>query len=144
MRRGNGPIPPLHMSVTIRWYSTGLDLNVQEHEALELPAALKLVDRYFSNLGRQFESGEANLAATQFGFCRGKDDFVEICLFSEEQIWVTVEHPLPLPASRWKRLLAPSQFHCKVSLGSREDVKRHVSWYFTLDLAGFRERLVAA
>jgi len=104
------------MPTRIRWYSMSRDLKPVDHEPVDLPEALAVVDRYFGQLRSTYASGEDALASTMFGFARAKDDFLELCLNGVSEISVRVE--LPRPGHRTRRHGASqgagaARTHCK-------------------------------
>src|SRR6267378_6395844 len=65
---------------TVSWYAMTPDLKTAERGPLDLAAAMAVIDDYLARLKPRYESGEAALAETMFGFSRGPNDVIEICL----------------------------------------------------------------
>src|SRR5262247_3713608 len=91
----------------ISWYTIAPDLKLSERGAIDLNAALHVIDDYFARLRPKYESAEAALAETMFGFSRDSHDFIEVCLHSASQISLTVELPGSPTAGWLARLRGP-------------------------------------
>jgi hypothetical protein len=127
------------MPSRIRWYSMTRDLKPVDHEPVDLPEALSLIDRYFGQLRSTYASGEEALAATMFGFARAKDDFLELCLNGVSEISVRVELPRPGGGGLLAKLRGAPKY--EETLTSRESVAKRVEQYFSLSAAEFQTKL---
>ena len=126
---------------TITWYAMTGGLKAQERGPIDLPAALAVIDQYFTRLRPTYDNGEAALAETMFGFSRARNDFVEICLHTPEKISFTIELP-PSPTGGLFAKLRGSFRHERI-LDSRDVLKRHVTAYFTLAPEQFKAHVQA-
>lgn len=120
----------------IRWYSTNADLAAEDRGEIALPAALDTVDRYFQTLRPNYASGEEALAATMFSFGRADDDFIEICLHAADRTSLRIE--LPRPG------FMRSGYQAEMELASKDEVRRYVDAYFTMDCEQFRAHVEQA
>ena len=118
------------MSSTIPWYSLDRDLKTENHDPVDLPGALAVVDRYFAQLRPHYASGEEALAATMFGFRRAPDDLLELCLHTPSQISLRVELPRSTGGGFLARLRG--RFRFEEQLPGRSSVAQRVEQYFTL------------
>ena len=125
----------------ITWYAIGSDLRPSERGPVGLEAALKVIDDYFARLKPQYETGEAALAETMFGFSRSSNDFIEICLHTPREISFRVE----MPSSPMGGLLAKlrGSFRREWTLDSVDSLRRHVTAYFTLTPEQFKAQVEA-
>jgi hypothetical protein len=127
------------MTSRIPWYSIGRDLKPVDHEPVDLPEAVALVDRYFGQLRSTYASGEEALAATVFGFARAKNDFLEVCLNGVADISVRVESPRQAGGGFIAKLRGTLKH--EETLTGRESVVRRVEQYFVLSAAEFQAKL---
>lgn len=125
----------------INWYAMTPDLKAQERGPIELSAALTVIDQYFASLKPKYDSGEAALAETMFGFSRAPNDFIEICLHTPKEISFAVELP-PSPTGGLFAKLRGS-FRRECTLDSRDSLRRHVTVYFTLAPEQFKAHVQA-
>ena len=111
----------------ITWYSLNNRLAVEEHEAVGLDEALKIVDRYLAAANQDFKMAEDALAATTLGFSRSKSDFIEICVHGPAMISYKFEMSDP-NASWFRRLFAG--FEHNEELHSRAELIEKVTEFF--------------
>ncbi len=114
-------------------------MEAEERGIVDLHEALKIVDRYLAAGGQAYETGEAALAATLFGFSRSKSEFIEICVHGPTQISCTFE--ASDPDASWFRKLFKGVFQREMELHSREELLRKVEEFFTTPIQEIKRRL---
>ena len=123
----------------IRWYGMTSDLKTEEHEPIALAQALQIVDEHFAHADEKFESAEAALAATMFGFSRSKSEFIEICINGSTQISYRFE--MSDPDASWVHKMFGGVFQYEEELQSKDALIRKVEEFFTLQPREIRSRL---
>jgi len=127
------------MPSTIPWYSIDRDLHVEDHDPVDVPGALAIVDRYFGQLRFDYTTGEEAIAATVFGFARAPNDFLELGLVTPSEVSLRVELPRPKGGSFFSWLRGGFQF--EEVLTSRSEVAQRVEQYFALSPEQFQTQL---
>jgi hypothetical protein len=121
---------------TVSWYAMTPALRTAERGPLDLAAAVGVIDDYLARLKPRYGTAETALAETMFGFCRGRHDFIEICLHTPIQISFTVELPRSPAGGLFAKLRGP--FRREWTLDSQELLRRYVTAYFTMTPEQFR------
>jgi hypothetical protein len=123
----------------VTWYSMNLKLKVEEHEAISLDEAIKIVDRYLARGGEKFQTAEEAIAATMFGFSRSKSEFIEICVNGPIQISYKFE--VSDPEAPWYRKMFGGVFQHDEELHSREEMVQKVEEFFTTPVLEIKRQL---
>jgi len=123
----------------IHWYSMNSRLAVEEHEAIGLDEALKIVDRYLDRGAKRFESAEEAIAETMFGFSYSRSDFIEICINGPDQISYRFE--MSDPDTSWFRKIFKGVFQHEEELHSRDELVQKVEEFFTTPVQEIKQRL---
>ena len=123
----------------IKWYSMTPKLAVEEHDPIGLDEALKIVDRYLARGSEKFQTGEEAIAATMFGFCRSKSEFIEICVNGPTQISYKFE--ISDPTASWFSKLFKGVFRREAELHSREELIQKVEEFFTTPVLEIKRQL---
>jgi hypothetical protein len=113
----------------ILWYSISKDLDVEEHEPVDVAKAIEIVDGYFGRAGNTVQGGEEAIAATLFGFSRSEREFIEICVHSFSHVSYNFQAPnkdVPWLLKPWKGI-----FRYKEELRSRDLLIRRINEFFT-------------
>jgi hypothetical protein len=126
------------MEEKLKWYSMNRQLKTEEHEPVTLQEALAILDRYLARAGEKFESAEEAMAATMFGFCRSKSDFIEICINGENQFSYHFEMAEPNPS--WLGRLFGGPFKHEEELRFRDELVQRVKEFFTTPASQIRDR----
>ena len=126
---------------TVSWYAITPGLKTAQRGPLDLAAAMGVIDNYLARLKPRYETGETALAETMFGFSRGSNDSIEICLHTPMQISFTVELPRSPAGGLFAKLRAP--FRRERTLNSRESLRRYVTAYFTMAPEQFKAHVQA-
>lgn len=124
---------PIHedMSDTlVTHYGLDRQLQIVEHGAVELPAAVDLARDVYGRQRDFYETGEEALADTMFGFSRGEHDFIEVCVNGRDDFSVIVELPIGVRDER--------------TVHSLVDVETLLDRYFTLSHEDLRAVLADA
>jgi len=114
----------------IIWYSIDRTLKVESHEPVDLNGAVKIIDQYLSNYKLKYDSGEDALAASMFGFSRGDNDFIEICINGLNLISVEIE--LPSVKSNSILNIFKNNYKYIETLDSTYELQKRTHQYFTL------------
>jgi hypothetical protein len=126
-------------NANISWYSMTPKLAVEEHDAIGLDEALKIVDRYLARGGEKFKSAEEAIAATMFGFSHSKSEFIEICINGPARISYKFE--MSNPDASWFRRMFQGVFQHEEELHSREVLVQKVEEFFTTPVQVIRQQL---
>jgi len=126
---------------TVSWYAMTPDLKTVERGPLDLAAAMAVIDDYVARVKPRYEMAETALAETMFGFSRGPNDFIEICLHAPTQISCTVELPRSPTGGLFARLRGP--FRRERTFDSQESLRRYVTAYFAMAPEQFRAHVQA-
>ena len=114
-------------------YGFDLKLKTQEYGQVSLQEAIGLFDTRLANLREFYESGEEALRDTMFGFSRGVDDFIELCIHARDHVACSIELPSLEPEGRFERKLT-----------TRGEVISMLTDFFTLPEEVLAERLMSA
>ncbi len=125
--------------MTATAYGMTEDLKTVEYGRVTLAEALASLDKRLRGLRSFYESGEKALSETMFGFSRGDNEFVELCVHAPNHISCTIELPSLVPD--WKGRLFGKTGRVEFDLDSREKVAEIVTDFFNLSEADFGNRV---
>jgi hypothetical protein len=121
--------------MTTRWYSMDSALETVDHEVVDLDAAYRVIDEYFSKLRPHYDTGEEALAETMFGFSRDDGSYMQICLHAPDLI--DIEYDFSIVKNPILRAVGRRQ--AGERLHSRDEVRARAKAYFTESREQFRE-----
>lgn len=101
---------------------------------------MQIIEDYFSRIKLWYETAEEALAETMFGFQKSKEEFVEICIHSDEEISFKYEISMP---RKILFLNFPKVITVEKTLRSKEEVKTGVSLFYDLDSGSFQSYIGA-
>jgi hypothetical protein len=99
-------------------------LQTEECGSVSLQEAIAIFDERLANMRAFYEWGEDALRDTMFGFSRGDDDFIELCLHAKDHVACSVE----LPSLR----LTGEAGRFEADLKTRSEVVAMLTAFFTL------------
>lgn len=120
------------MAETVMAYGVDLNLKRQEFGQVSLRDAIRIFDTRLGNMRPHYESGEQSLRDTLFGFSRGDDNFIELCIHGNDHVACTIELPSLQPGGIERKLTG------------RGEVVAMLTAFFSLPEAVLAERLEPA
>lgn len=124
----------------VDWYSIDRNSSAVERGIAKKDDAMQIIEDYFSRIKLWYETAEEALAETMFGFQKSKEEFVEICIHSDEEISFKYEISMP---RKILFLNFPKVITVEKTLRSKEEVKTGVSLFYDLDSGSFQSYIGA-
>jgi hypothetical protein len=131
----------------VSWYGMDRRLKTVDHPPVELEQALAIARRYYANAGKVYAGAEEAIAETMFGFTRGRETFIEICVNGVEQISFRYEAPRAEAAnggSLFGALFRPKAFRFETVLASLPDLEARIRDFYALSPAAMQSACAAA
>lgn len=129
------------MNATATAYGMDRALKSEEYGSVSLQEAIVIFDERLADMRPFYEQSEDALSATMFGFSRGDDDFIELCIHARDHVSCTIELPSLRPS--WLGRLTGNVGRYETNLKARSEVVAMLTDFFTLSEATFSEGLRA-
>jgi hypothetical protein len=126
------------LNVNIQWYSIDRNVSVVDRGIATKEDAERIIDDYFARLKPSYDWLEDALAETMFGFQKSNNEFIEICIFTPEEISFFYEFlsPRKILFLEYSKVIQVEK-----TLGSKEQLKAAVLSFYDLDSELYRSYL---
>ena len=118
------------------YYGVDVSGDTVEHGSAEAARAMQIIDERFAGYKDTWQNAGEALAGTMFGFSKGKDTFVEICINGTDSISFKFEFPLPK-----KLFIFRDVYGIELKLRSKDELCALVEMFFSSPVMMYKDYL---